>query len=119
VPRYEVARRCLERSTVVVGVCDASPLGVLRFLDWLTEAAPLAPGGAVDVVLNKAPRSADQRGQLHEQLVEVGGDRIRSITPVPRDRRVERAAWDAALVGRGSFLRAVRAAAAELVEVAS
>lgn len=118
VPRYEVARRCLERSTAVVAVCEASPIGVLRFVDWLTDAAPLVPGGSLDVVLNKAPRSADQRAQLLDQLAEVGGERLRSITVAPRDRRVERAAWDAQLVGRGPFTRAVRDLAAELVEVA-
>lgn len=118
VPRYDVARRGLQRSTVLVAVCEASPLGVLRFLDWLGEASLLAPGGAVDVVLNRAPRSPDQRAQLIDQLVEVGGPRIRSITPAPRDRRVERAAWDAEVPGRGPFLKSLRPLAHELAVVA-
>jgi CO dehydrogenase nickel-insertion accessory protein CooC1 len=119
VPRYEVGRRCLAQCSRAVAVCEASPLGVLRFLDWLTDAIDLAPGGAVDVVLNKASRSPDQRDQLVRQLTEVGGDRVRSIAVVPRDRRVERAAWDAEVVGRGPFERSIRRLALQLTEVAT
>jgi CO dehydrogenase nickel-insertion accessory protein CooC1 len=107
VPRYGVARRCLEQADAVVGVCDGSPLGLLRFLDWLAEAVELVPGGAVDVVLNRVSRSPAQRAELAALLRETAGGRIRSITAVPRDRRVERAAWDARLVASGPFIRAL------------
>jgi hypothetical protein len=119
VPRYEVARRCLSQCSQVVAVGEASPLGVLRFLDWLPDAVDLAPGGSVEAILNKAPRSPDQRGQLVQQLTEVGGDRVRSITLVPRDRRVERAAWDAEPVRRGAFERSLRRLASQLTEAAA
>jgi hypothetical protein len=117
VPRYEVSRRTLERAGAVVGVCEATPMGVLRFVDWLADASALAPHGVVDVVLNKAPRSSAQRAQLVEQLRDVAGDRVRSITPLPRDRRVERAAWDAEIVTGGPFARAVRTVATDLAAV--
>lgn len=107
VPRHEVSRRCLERATSALAVCEASPVGVLRFLDWLGDAVDLVPTGQVDVVLNRAPRSPAQRADLVDHLRDIGGARLTSITCVPTDRRVERAAWDGRLVGRGPFRRAM------------
>lgn len=116
VPRHEVGRRALESATSVVGVCEASPVGVLRFLDWLSDAIDVVPGGVVGVVLNRAPRSPAQRAELVQQLQEAGGDRLTSVIPVPVDRRVFRAAWDAALVTRGPFLKALRPLLAGVAE---
>ena len=107
VGRHEVSRRTLASATKVVGVCDASPVGVLRFLDWLSDAVDLLGSGAVDVVVNRAPRSPVQRGELVDQLVDVAGDRVRSVVTAPLDRRVSRAAWDAEVIDGGRFLRSL------------
>jgi hypothetical protein len=114
--RYDVSRRCLEAATAAVAVCEASPVGVLRFLDWLGDAVDLVPDGAVDAVLNQAPRSPGQRAQLLDQLSAVAGARVRSVTVAPSDRRVRRAAWDAALVGEGPFRRSLSLLAGRLQE---
>jgi hypothetical protein len=116
VDRYGTSRRALGLSHRAVGVCEATPMGVLRFLDWLADGVDvLAPGG-LDVVLNRVIRSPEVRVELAEQLRRIGGDRIRSVTSVPYDRRVGRAAWDAGLAGRGPFRRAVAELADCLVE---
>lgn len=118
VPRYEVARRTLERATSVVGVCDASPLGVLRFLDWLTDAVDVVPVAAIDVAINRCPRSPAQRAELVEQLREAAGDRVGRVVALPCDRRVARAAWDAEAVAGGPFVKALRCLADAVAEVA-
>ena len=79
----------------------------MRLVDWLVDAVTLAGDAPIDVVLNRAPASADRRRQLVDQLRSITGDRVDDIVSVPTDRRVERAAWDAALVPSGPFRRAL------------
>ena len=84
-------------------MCDASTTGLLRFADWLVDALGLLDRQPIDVVLNRAPNSASQRTQLVDELRSLVGDRVESIITTPRDRRVERAAWDGAVPARGPF----------------
>jgi CO dehydrogenase nickel-insertion accessory protein CooC1 len=107
-PRFDVSRRSLAVSDRLVAVCDATATGLLRFVDWLVDAMAVVGDQPIDVVLNRAPRSPARRDQLRDRLRSIAGDRVRQVVAVPADRRVERAAWDAAVVGRGPFLRSVR-----------
>ncbi len=104
-PRYEVSRQVVTRAERVVAVTQASPTGLLHFIDWLVEAVPLAGDALIDVVVNQAPANPALRGQVETELVNIVGDRINSVTFLPTDRRVERAAWDATLTEKGPFLR--------------
>ncbi|NNF56026.1 MAG: hypothetical protein HKN03_16490 [Acidimicrobiales bacterium] len=104
-PRYEVSRQVIKRADRVIGVADASPTGLLHFVDWLVDAVMLADNTLVDVVLNQAPSNPSRCLQLHEELLNITGDRLNTITFVPTDRRVERAAWDATTIAKGPFLR--------------
>lgn len=107
VDRFLASRTAAAEADVVVGVCEASPRGLLRFFDWLVELEPLADGRPVHAVVNRAPRSAFRRAEVAEQLHEHAGPRIASLTIVPEDRRVPVAAWDGVLVPRGPFTRAI------------
>ncbi len=107
VDRHAVSRTVAARATRIIGVCHASPVGVLRFVDWLVDVVALGTDTPIDVVLNQAPSASSSRSQLEHQLREIAGDRIGSIVVAPRDKKVERAAWDAALTRRGAFLKAI------------
>ncbi len=107
VDRFEVSRVAAARADRVVAVCDGSPTGLLRFVDWLVDALSLIGDAPIDVVLNRSSPSASATQQLVDQLREIAGDRLGQIAVVPRDRRVERAAWDASLVLSGPFLRSI------------
>ncbi len=107
VGRYELSRRSASTADHLVGVCDASASGILRFVDWLVDALGLIGDQPVDVVCNRAPRSAAQRAQLVDQLRSVAGDRIGTIVCAPTDRRVSRASWDGTIPPHGPFRRAV------------
>ena len=50
VDRYGLSRHLLTTADTVVGVCEATPRGVLRFVDWLAECQPSSP---VVTVVNK------------------------------------------------------------------
>ncbi len=107
VDRYELSRSVARRSERVIGVCDATATGVLRFIDWLVDALTLIGDTPVDVVLNRAPRSASIRGQITQQLRDIAGDRIGEIVTVPTDRKIERAAWEGNVATGGAFNRAL------------
>ena len=106
-PRYEVSRQVIQRAERIVAVTQASPTGLLHFVDWLVDAVPLAGDAPIDVVVNKAPSNPALRGQIETELVNITGERLNSIVFVPADRRVERAAWDATTVAKGPFLRSL------------
>ncbi len=106
-PRYEVSRQIIQRAERIVAVTQASPTGLLHFVDWLVEAVPLAGDAPIDVVVNKAPTNPALRGQIETELINITGERLNSIVFVPPDRRVERAAWDATTVAKGPFLRSL------------
>ena len=105
--RFEVSRTVAKRATRILGVCDGTSVGVLRFLDWLVDIVSLAGDTPIDVVVNRCPSSASAQAQLLQQLTEIAGPRIGDVVMCKRDRRVERAAWDGALVRRGPFLKAL------------
>ncbi len=105
--RYEVSRTVVRRATRIVGVCDGTTVGALRFFDWLVDVVSLADETPIDLVINRCPASPTARTQLLLQIDEIAGPRIGDVVMCRRDKRVERAAWDADLVARGSFLKAI------------
>lgn len=107
VDRFEVSRATAARADRVLAVCDGSPTGLLRFVDWLVDAMSLIGDAPIDVVVNRASSSGSATQQLVDQLREIAGDRLGHIAVVPRDRRIERAVWDASLVVSGPFLRSI------------
>ena len=111
--RWPLSRTATAHADRVIGVCGPTPDGMLRFLDWLVDLAALSPV-AVDVVVNRAPRAQSQRVEFEDQLHENAGGRIASVTFVPEDDRVARAAWDGHELRRSSFLKALRPLAASL-----
>jgi hypothetical protein len=105
VDRYGLSRHLLNSQGTVVGVCEASPRGVLRFVDWLAEVRPQSP---VMTVVNKDPGSRFAVAEVIDQLRSLCGDRVEVAATVPLDRRVTAAEWDATLPAKGPFTRAVR-----------
>jgi MinD-like ATPase involved in chromosome partitioning or flagellar assembly len=114
IDRYGATRATLAEADTAVAVCEGSPRGVLRFLDWLVDASAVAPDRPVNVVVNRTPRSAFHRAELTDALHEHAGRRLASVTFAPEDGRVTRAAWDGMLLSGGRFLRAVEGVAAGL-----
>lgn len=110
IPRYEASRSAVEAATVVVGVCEASPRGVVRFLDWLVDVKALRSGRSLEaLVVNRAPRSRLRRAELAATISEHVGDLGGRLVVVPEDRAVAQSSWDGGLVSRRRpFLRLLR-----------
>ncbi len=107
VDRFGSSRAIAASASHIIGVCDGSSTGILRFVDWLVDLVPLVGDSPIDVVINRPPRSAAAQSQLIHQLREIAGDRVNQIEIAPRDRNIERAAWDATLASKGRFLKAM------------
>lgn len=107
VERFVASRSVVTRADRLIGVCEASPRGLLRFLDWLVEVAELAPDLQVDAVVNRTPGSRHRQAELEAQLHEDAGPRLASVNFLAEDAEVSRAAWDGVVVPRGSFRKGV------------
>lgn len=112
VDRWVLSRTVLATADRVVGVCESTPRGLIRFLDWLATLSRLTPV-PVDAAVNWADRNPHARAEFEDQLRENAGAHIRTVTFLPSDRRVAQAAWDGSLPPR-RFAKAVQPVAAEL-----
>ena len=117
VDRFSASRAVVSRADRIVGVCEASPRGLLRFFDWLVDVAELAPDRLVEVAVNRSPRSPFRHGEIESQLHEHVGQRLASISFLPEDGAVGRSAWDGILVPRSRFRHSVEALAAKVAFV--
>ncbi|MFO1537859.1 MAG: hypothetical protein ACKOVH_08545, partial [Actinomycetota bacterium] len=106
------ASAALTRAGAVVAVGAATPVGVVRLVEWIDAVRALAPGATVHVVVNRAPAGRARRAEIVGALQRGGG--VARCTFVPADPRVDDAAWAAGLVGRGPFARATEQLGATL-----
>ena len=107
VPDADIARAVLADAASLVVVAGASPVGVTKLVAWLAAL----PGGLAPahVVLNRAPTERYQRAELTTEVCRTCSPA--SLSFVPHDRRVERAAWAGEIVTRGPFTTSVAALA--------
>lgn len=111
-PRFGVTRAALAMADDTVVVGDSSPVGARRIIDWLADTVELLKGSRIHVVVNRHPGSRFAAGELETELREATSPR--SVTFVPLDRRVPRAAWSGHRVTRGPFTKAVDGLAGRL-----
>ena len=107
-----VASQLLGVATAIVGVAGASPVGVVRALEWAAPVRRRVPATPIHLAVNRAPGARYRREEIRAEIVRTL--RPQSITWLPTDARVEAAAWDGELVGRGPFRAAVASLAHEL-----
>ena len=110
--RFGISRRTLVDADAAVGCCEPTPRGVLRYLDWIADAAGLRP--TVTTVLNKVPKSGNAAADASRQLRDVGGTLIDDIIEVPFDRSVAAAEWDGVLAKGRTYRKAVALVANEV-----
>lgn len=102
--RFGVARRSVADADQMVVVGDPSPTGVTAVLAWIGEARGLS-GEPVHVVMNHCGRSMYQQGEIKEEIGRTF--RSASVTFVPEDSRVRKAAWQGEPPPPGRFTKAL------------
>lgn len=102
--RFDVSRALLARAADAVVLTESTPLGLARTLEWVAQARTLSDA-PIHVAFGRAPTGVYRRGELSEELTR--SFLPASISWLPDDERVTRAAWNGAIVPPGSFLKAV------------
>jgi hypothetical protein len=81
---------------------------VLAWLDWAADVADLVGSRPLWAVLARVPRSPFQRAELESALrAHIAPERLGGLSFLPDDPRVGDAAWRAAPLVRGPFVKAV------------
>jgi MinD-like ATPase involved in chromosome partitioning or flagellar assembly len=107
--RNAATRTALRGADHVVAVCTATPMGVLRFLQWAASAVELLGHTPLAIVVNRSPAESFQRGELLDQLTaNLPADAVAGIEFLPEDRAVTAAVWDGTPADRGAFRATVR-----------
>lgn len=103
--RFGVSRAVTQTADVVALVTVGSPVGAGRALDWAADAGALLEGTARHLVINRFEGGGFTWSELHREL--SGSLDLNSITAVPHDPKVWKAAWQGTQVGHGPFTRAM------------
>jgi MinD-like ATPase involved in chromosome partitioning or flagellar assembly len=96
----------------IVGVAHASPVGVVRALEWLVDVVGARPAVPLHLLVNHAPRSPFRQEQIRAEITRTV--QPLSVVWCPHDRAVDVAAWDGVTVARGAFRSACARAGALL-----
>jgi hypothetical protein len=102
--RSATARAVTGGADAVVGVVHASPVGVVRGLEWTVDAVERGTTTPLHLVVNHAPRSRFRQEEIRTEIERT--IRPTSLDWCPHDRAVEAAAWDGVPVARGAFRNA-------------
>jgi hypothetical protein len=110
--RTASAHAIADASAAVVGVVHASPVGVVRGLEWTVDTVGRGASRPLHLVVNHAPRGRFRQEEIRAEIERTV--RPTSLGWCPHDAAVESAAWDGVPVSRGSFRGACARLAAEL-----
>jgi hypothetical protein len=102
---HGIASAVISAADVVVGVGGGTPVGVSRLLGWIADVATEARLARVHLVVNCAPADRFRRKEISSEIARTFMPA--SLLFVPFDRKVDAAAWEGAVVGRGTFTAAV------------
>ena len=102
--RFGTSRSVVGIADAFVSVANPTPVGLVRTLVSLAEVRRVGQC-PLHVIVNRAPRDAFRRAELHDELVQSID--VASFGFVPEDRRVADAAWTGVLVANGPFTRSV------------
>lgn len=110
--RFDVGRRLVELADDAVVVAAGSPIGLVQALSSIADVRAITTG-PVHVAVPGMPRDAYLRGEWERELTRTFTPA--SLTFLPADRHLAKAAWDGRLPDRGRFTREVRRLTADLV----
>lgn len=103
--RFDVSRRLVELADEVLVVAAGSPVGLVRALSTIADVRGITTA-PIHMVVNRMPQDRFLRAEWTREL-------DRTFTPVsltflPFDRGLAKAAWDGRLADRGPFVREMR-----------
>lgn len=110
--RFDVGRRLVEAADETVVVAAGSPVGLVRALGTIADVRGIT-ATPIHVVVNRMPRDGFLHAEWTEELTRTFTPA--SLTFLPVDRGLPKAAWDGRLLDRGPFVREVQRLTENLV----
>ncbi|MFV2073932.1 MAG: CpaE family protein, partial [Thermoanaerobaculales bacterium] len=110
--RFDVSRRIVELADEVMVVAAGSPVGLVRTLSTIADIRGIT-SAPIHVVVNRMPSDGFLRAEWTRELTRTFTPM--SLTFLPFDRGLSKAAWDGRLADRGPFAREVRRFTSQLV----
>jgi MinD-like ATPase involved in chromosome partitioning or flagellar assembly len=102
---HGIASAVVQEADIVVGVGAGTPVGVARLLAWIADLRTCAVRTPVHLVVNCAPTDRFRRHEIATEIARTFEPA--SLVFVPFDRKVDAAAWQGSLVGRGPFTASI------------
>ena len=110
--RFDVSRRLVELADEMLVVAAGSPVGLVRALSTIADIRSIT-ATPIHVVVNRMPQDRFLRAEWTRELTRTFNPV--SLTFLPFDRGLSKAAWDGRLTDRGPFAREMRRFTSELV----
>jgi MinD-like ATPase involved in chromosome partitioning or flagellar assembly len=110
--RFDVGRHTVEKADEVVITATGSPTGMVRTLTTISDVRALTVS-PIHVVVNRMPGDGFMRNEWSRELERTFTPA--SISFLPIDPGIPRAAWDGRLLDRGRFAKAIGQISANLV----
>jgi MinD-like ATPase involved in chromosome partitioning or flagellar assembly len=111
--RYGISRAMVTEASMLIGVGPATPVGVTRLLGWITDVRALNPDAPVHLVANRAPRDAFRKAEIEQEISRTF--QPVSLSFLPPDPRVERAAWAGEVVEHGPYTKGIAELASRIL----
>ncbi len=103
--RFGVVRLLLPVADDVVLVASHSPMGIARTINWLADTHRLLRAGTLHLAINRFHDGSFVRSQIEQEMHDVMHPS--SISFLPYDPKLPRAAWDGAPIPKGAFRKSL------------
>jgi MinD-like ATPase involved in chromosome partitioning or flagellar assembly len=113
-PLGEANRALLREFDTLIVVGTPNPVGIARLIRTLDLVGDVVPGMSRLVVVNGGPADAYKRSEVVGEIRRAAPDV--AVVALPREPRIEQAAWDGELIRRGRFSKAVEDMAGVVVK---
>lgn len=115
--RFGVTRLLLPTADDIVLVTSHSPMGIARTINWLADTHRLLGDANLHLAINRFHDGAFVRGQIELEMRDVV--RPSSISFLPYDAKLPRAAWDGLPVPKSPFRKSLAKLVSQVVAAPS
>lgn len=104
--RFGVGRAVLAEADTIVAICEATPVGLIRLTQWVSELRLVARSTPLHLVAADAPSDRHRQNEVLDRLDAIGDPAFVSLLPRD-DARLSRSEWQGTTLRRGPLHRAV------------
>jgi MinD-like ATPase involved in chromosome partitioning or flagellar assembly len=115
--RFGVTRHLISVADDVVLVAGQSPMAIVRTINWVADTHSLLGQASLHLVVNRFQDGVFVRGEIEQEMHDLV--RPSSITFVPYDPKIARAAWEGTRVPKSGFRKAVATVVDHVLPVAT